>query len=240
MATQVLSSSATPVADPFPINGTDYVEFYVGNAKQASHYYRTAFGFQLVGYRGPETGVRDRASYLMVQGKIRFVLTSALHPEHPIAEHHVKHGDGVKDLALWVDDCRQAYEYAMSHGATSVQAPTVFTDADGEIQWHWPAIRIQNLIRAFHDWPDAKTCWRGQRFRLRNASVYPRTDRVVVAPGTVDCIDPELGISVMAGDGRRVLVRDLIPMGLESQSWAIHSITERFGIHEGSIFGDIY
>ncbi|MBK8004869.1 MAG: 4-hydroxyphenylpyruvate dioxygenase [Gemmatimonadetes bacterium] len=133
MATQVLSTSATPVADPFPINGTDYVEFYVGNAKQASHYYRTAFGFQLVGYRGPETGVRDRASYLMVQGKIRFVLTSALHPDHPIAEHHVKHGDGVKDLALWVDDCRQAYEYAMSHGATSVQAPTVLTDADGEI-----------------------------------------------------------------------------------------------------------
>ena len=133
MATQVLSASATPVADPFPINGTDYVEFYVGNAKQASHYYRTAFGFQLVGYRGPETGVRDRASYLLMQGKIRFVLTSALHPEHPIAEHHVKHGDGVKDLALWVDDCRQAYEYAMSHGATSVQAPTVLTDADGEI-----------------------------------------------------------------------------------------------------------
>lgn len=133
MATQVLSTSATPVADPFPINGTDYVEFYVGNAKQASHYYRTAFGFQLVGYRGPETGVRDRASYLMVQGKIRFVLTSALHPDHPIAEHHVKHGDGVKDLALWVDDCRQAYEYAMSHGATSVQAPTVLSDADGEI-----------------------------------------------------------------------------------------------------------
>ena len=133
MATQVLSSSATPVADPFPINGTDYVEFYVGNAKQASHYYRTAFGFQLVGYRGPETGVRDRASYLMMQGKIRFVLTSALHPDHPIAEHHVKHGDGVKDLALWVDDCRQAYAYAMSHGATSVQAPTVLTDADGEI-----------------------------------------------------------------------------------------------------------
>ena len=133
MATQVLSSSATPVADPFPINGTDYVEFYVGNAKQASHYYRTAFGFQLAGYRGPETGVRDRASYLLVQGKIRFVLTSALHPDHPIAEHHVKHGDGVKDLALWVDDCRQAYDYAMSHGATSVQAPTVLSDADGEI-----------------------------------------------------------------------------------------------------------
>ena len=87
--------------DAFPINGTDYVEFYVGNAKQASHYYRAAFGYQLVGYRGPETGVRDRCSYLMQQGKIRLVLTTALHPESPIAAHvhaHPRHagfGSGV-------------------------------------------------------------------------------------------------------------------------------------------------
>ena len=85
MATQVLSSAEPETADPFPINGTDFVEFYVGNAKQASHYYRAAFGFQLAGYRGPETGVRDRASYLLVQDKIRFVLTSALGPDSPIA-----------------------------------------------------------------------------------------------------------------------------------------------------------
>ena len=133
MATQVLSSAAQAVADPFPINGTDYVEFYCGNAKQASHYYRAAFGFQLVGYSGPETGVRDRASYLMVQDKIRFVLTSPLGPDSPIAEHHLKHGDGVRDLALWVDDCRAAFSYAVQHGATVVREPAVLTDDQGEI-----------------------------------------------------------------------------------------------------------
>ena len=133
MATQVLTSSATPVADPFPINGTDYIEFYVGNAKQASHYYRTAFGFQLAGYRGPETGVRDRASYLLVQDKIRLVLTSALGPDSPIAEHHRRHGDGVRDLALWVDNCRASFEYAMAHGAVVVTEPTVLSDPDGEV-----------------------------------------------------------------------------------------------------------
>lgn len=133
MATQVRTSATAPVADPFPINGTDYVEFYVGNAKQASHYYRTAFGFQLTGYRGPETGVRDRASYLLVQDKIRFVLTSPLHPDSAIAQHHLRHGDGVRDLALWVDDCRASYAYAMAHGATSVHEPQVLTDNDGEV-----------------------------------------------------------------------------------------------------------
>ena len=133
MATQVLSSAAQATADPFPINGTDYVEFYCGNAKQASHYYRAAFGFQLVGYSGPETGVRDRASYLMVQDKIRFVLTSPLGPDSPIAEHHLKHGDGVRDLALWVDDCRTAFAYAIAHGATAVREPAVLKDDNGEI-----------------------------------------------------------------------------------------------------------
>ncbi len=133
MATQVLSPDPSVTVDPFPINGTDYIEFYVGNAKQASHYYRTAFGYQLVAYRGPETGVRDQASYLMVQGKIRFVLTTALHPDSPIAEHHRKHGDGVRDLALWVDDCRQSYAYAMAHGAVSVSEPRVVRDDDGEV-----------------------------------------------------------------------------------------------------------
>ena len=83
------------------INGTDYIEFYVGNAKQASHYYRAAFGFKLVAYRGPETGTRDRASYVMQQGKIRFVLTTPTGPEGEVARHVHDHGDGVKDLALW-------------------------------------------------------------------------------------------------------------------------------------------
>jgi 4-hydroxyphenylpyruvate dioxygenase len=133
MATQVFSSKAAEATDPFPINGTDYIEFYVGNAKQASHYYRTAFGFQLAGYRGPETGVRDRASYLLVQDKVRFVLTSAQSPDSPIAAHHRAHGDGVRDLALWVDDCRRSYAYATDHGAVAVQEPIVLRDGDGEV-----------------------------------------------------------------------------------------------------------
>ena len=119
--------------DAFPINGTDYVEFYVGNAKQASHYYRAAFGYQLVAYRGPETGVRDRASYLLQQGKIRLVLTTAMHPDSPIAEHVRRHGDGVKDYALWVDDARLAYATAIERGAIAVRAPELFRDADGEV-----------------------------------------------------------------------------------------------------------
>src|SRR5215216_3056065 len=117
MATQTIPTQA-PASDTFPINGTDYIEFYVGNAKQASYYYRAAFGFQLIGYRGPETGVRDRASYLLQQGKIRFVLTTAirenLSPDaKEIAEHVQKHGDGVRDIALWVDDARDAFEKAV-------------------------------------------------------------------------------------------------------------------------------
>ncbi|MDB4899156.1 MAG: 4-hydroxyphenylpyruvate dioxygenase [Gemmatimonadetes bacterium] len=127
-----------PVTDTFPINGTDYIEFYVGNARQASHYYRAAFGFQLVGYRGPETGTRDRASYLLQQDKIRFVLTTAIRPEaspeaKKIADHVFNHGDGVRDLALWVDDARDAYDKAIARGAVRVQEPTVYTDEQGEV-----------------------------------------------------------------------------------------------------------
>jgi 4-hydroxyphenylpyruvate dioxygenase len=129
---------AAPPQDTFPINGTDHIEFYVGNAKQASLYYRSAFGFQLVGYRGPETGTRDRASYLLQQGKIRFVLTTAIRPDlsaeaKRIADHVYAHGDGVRDLALWVDDARQAHASAVERGAESVQEPTVLHDDDGEI-----------------------------------------------------------------------------------------------------------
>ena len=105
MPTETLAATAT-ATDTFPINGTDFVEFYVGNAKQASHYYRSAFGFELLAYRGPETGTRDRASYLLQQNKVRFVLTSPLSPDHPIASHIHRHGDGVRDIALWVDDAR--------------------------------------------------------------------------------------------------------------------------------------
>jgi 4-hydroxyphenylpyruvate dioxygenase len=129
------ASAPTPVGahDTFPINGTDYIEFYVGNAKQSSVFYRAAFGFKLVAYRGPETGVRDRASYLLEQGKIRLVLTSPLGPDGPIAEHVRRHGDGVKDLAFWVDDARDAWAKAVERGAASVQEPTVLRDEHGEI-----------------------------------------------------------------------------------------------------------
>jgi 4-hydroxyphenylpyruvate dioxygenase len=119
--------------DTFPINGTDYIEFWVGNARQSAVYYRAAFGFELVGYRGPETGVRDRASYLLQQDKIRFVLTCPLGPEGPIAEHVLRHGDGVRDLAFWVDDARDAWQKAVDRGARSVHEPVVTKDEHGEV-----------------------------------------------------------------------------------------------------------
>jgi len=133
MATTASPEAAAGAHDTFPINGTDYIEFYVGNAKQSSTFYRAAFGFRLVGYRGPETGVRDRASYLLEQGKIRLVLTSPLGPDGFIAEHVRRHGDGVRDLAFWVDDARDAWAKAVERGASSVQEPTVLTDAHGEV-----------------------------------------------------------------------------------------------------------
>ncbi|MDQ0107313.1 4-hydroxyphenylpyruvate dioxygenase [Chitinophaga terrae (ex Kim and Jung 2007)] len=121
------------VQDFLPLNGTDYVEFYVGNAKQAAHYYKTAFGFQSVAYAGPETGVRDRASYVLVQNKLRFVLTTSLLPDTEIARHVAKHGDGVKVLALWVDDARAAFEETVKRGATPYLEPTVEKDEYGEV-----------------------------------------------------------------------------------------------------------
>jgi len=119
--------------DTFPINGTDYIEFWVGNAKQSQLFYRAAFGFKLVGYRGPETGVRDRASFLLEQGKIRLVLTTPMGPEGEIAAHIAKHGDGVRDMAFWVDDARDAHKKAVERGAVSVQEPTVMKDEHGEV-----------------------------------------------------------------------------------------------------------
>lgn len=120
--------------DFLPINGTDYIEFYVGNAKQSAYFYRSAFGFKLVAYAGLETGVRDRCSYVLQQDKIRFVLTTPLEPNHPIAEHVRTHGDGVRDLALWVDDAESAYHETTKRGARGVMEPTVFRDEFGEIK----------------------------------------------------------------------------------------------------------
>ncbi len=132
MATRTMPVSAE-VHDTFPINGTDFIEFYVGNAKQAAHFYQGAFGFELVAYRGPETGVRDRTSYLVGQNKIRLVLTSPLGPDGDIAAHVRKHGDGVRDIALWVDDARDAYEKAVERGAESAYEPRATRDSQGEV-----------------------------------------------------------------------------------------------------------
>jgi 4-hydroxyphenylpyruvate dioxygenase len=135
MSTPVHPRSAPGTEHDFlPINGTDYIEFYVGNAKQSSYYYRTAFGFQLVAYAGLETGQRDRTSYVLQQGKIRFVLTSPLTPDHPVSDHIKLHGDGVKDLALWVDDAEAAYRETTRRGAKGVMEPATFRDEFGEVK----------------------------------------------------------------------------------------------------------
>src|SRR5258708_3750577 len=127
-----------PTGDTFPINGPPHIEVWVGNAKQASQFYGAAFGFRLAGYRGPETGTRDRASYLLQQGKIRFVLTTPIRPDlsddaRRIADHIYAHGDGVRDIALWVDDARDAFTKAVERGARPVQEPVAVRDDDGEI-----------------------------------------------------------------------------------------------------------
>ncbi len=133
METQTLSPH-TQTTDFLPLNGTDYVEMYVGNAKQAAHYYKTAFGFQSLAYAGPETGVKDRASYVLVQNKMRLVLTTALHPDHPVSEHVKKHGDGVKILALWVDDAYKAFDETTKRGAKPFMEPETMSDEFGEIR----------------------------------------------------------------------------------------------------------
>ena len=119
--------------DFLPLLGTDYIEFYVGNAKQAAHFYKTAFGFQSLAYAGLETGLKDRVSYVLKQDKIRIVLTTALNSKSPIGEHVKKHGDGVKVIALWVDDAKKAYEETIKRGAKSYLKPVKESDKFGEV-----------------------------------------------------------------------------------------------------------
>lgn len=119
--------------DFLPLLGTDYVEFYVGNAKQSAHYYKTAFGFQSHAYKGLETGSRDSVSYVLKQDKIRLVLTTPLTSSSPINEHLKKHGDGVKVVALWVEDAKSAWEETTKRGAKSFMEPTVEKDQHGEV-----------------------------------------------------------------------------------------------------------
>jgi 4-hydroxyphenylpyruvate dioxygenase len=133
MATAVYPPATSPKEDFLPLKGTDHVEFYVGNARQASYFYRAAFGMSLIAYAGPETGLRDRASYVLQQGKVCFVLTTALRSDSEIARHVHQHGDGVRSIALWVDDARQAWLATTARGARSVGQPTTVTDDQGSV-----------------------------------------------------------------------------------------------------------
>jgi 4-hydroxyphenylpyruvate dioxygenase len=119
--------------DFLPLLGTDYVEFYVGNAKQSAHFYKTAFGFQSYAYAGLETGMKDRVSYVLKQDKIKLVLTTALKSDSPIGEHVKKHGDGVKVVALWVEDATKAWEETTKRGAKSFMEPTIEEDENGQV-----------------------------------------------------------------------------------------------------------
>ncbi len=135
MPTTVESPKHAPAAekDFLPLQGTDYIEFYVGNAKQAAHFYKTAFGFQSLAYSGPETGTKDRVSYAIRQNKLTFVLTTPLRPNHSVADHIHKHGDGVKALALAVEDATSAWEETTKRGGKSYLKPTTLSDKHGEL-----------------------------------------------------------------------------------------------------------
>ena len=131
---QVAEHPAAARQDFLPLQGVDYVEFYVGNARQAAHYYRTTLGLALTAYAGPETGVRDRASYVLQRDKIRFVLTTPLRPDHPIAAHIQQHGDGVRDIAMEVENCDLAWRETTARGARSVRAPEEIRDDSGSVR----------------------------------------------------------------------------------------------------------
>lgn len=127
------SATQNNTTDFLPLHGTDYVEFYVGNAKQAAHFYKTAFGFQSLAYAGPETGMKDKVSYVIRQNKLTFVLTTPLRTGNAVADHIYKHGDGVKVLALKVDDAASAFEETVKRGAKACLEPTVLKDEEGEV-----------------------------------------------------------------------------------------------------------
>jgi len=133
MSKTLMAAAPNTDTDFLPLEGTDYVEFYVGNAKQAAHFYKTAFGFQSIAYSGPETGVKDRASYVIRQNKLTFVLTTPLRAGNPMADHIYKHGDGVKVLALRVQDATSAWEETTKRGGKSYMEPTRLKDDHGEV-----------------------------------------------------------------------------------------------------------
>jgi 4-hydroxyphenylpyruvate dioxygenase len=130
----LLKTAPVTKEDFLPLLGTDYVEFYVGNAKQAAHYYQTVFGFTPVAFSGPQTGVRDKVSYVLRQNKVTFVFTTSLLMDTPIAEHVYKHGDGVKVLALGVDDAYKAFKETTTRGAKAYLEPVTLKDKFGELK----------------------------------------------------------------------------------------------------------
>lgn len=135
METQTTKKAEAKFTEDFlPIQGTDYIEFYVGNAKQAAHYYKTAFGFQSLAYAGLESGLRDRTSYVLRQGKITLVLTTPLNSQSPISEHIKKHGDGVKVIAFLVDDAEKSFNETVKRGAKPYLEPTIEKDDDGYVK----------------------------------------------------------------------------------------------------------
>src|SRR6185312_4717026 len=134
MATQEVTRQPAPANDVMPIHGIDHLELYVGNAAQAAYYYTHAFGFTETAYRGLETGSRDRVSRVVEQGRIRLVLTGTLSGDDEIGEHHKRHGDGVRVIALSVPDAAAAYEHAVAHGARGVHTPHWVEDEHGRVQ----------------------------------------------------------------------------------------------------------
>lgn len=153
MQTTLSPESKTDVVEDFlPLLGTDYVEFYVGNAKQAAYYYQHAWGYELVAYAGPETGVKDRASYVLQQSKIRLVLTTSLLPDGEISEHVKKHGDGVKVLALWVDDAEKSLNETVKRGAKMVHPLQETKDEFGTVR----TASIQTYGETIHTFVERK------------------------------------------------------------------------------------
>lgn len=140
---EVITSNGSPAEDFLPLKRIDYIEFYVGNAKQSAFYYQYAFGFTLTGYRGLETGDKKVTSYLLEQGKIRFVLSTALYPDHEISEHVKKHGDGVRDIAFEVDDATKSFNETVKRGAVPHLEPTKIEDENGYI--------IKSAIKIYGD-----------------------------------------------------------------------------------------
>src|SRR5256885_7789317 len=128
-----LAAASAPAVDAPRLGGIDHVEFWVGNARASAAFFASCYGFDIVAYAGPETGVADRVSYVLTQGDIRFVVTAGLVPSSPIVAHVAAHGDGVRDVAFVVENAAAAYEAITARGATGVAAPWVESDASGRI-----------------------------------------------------------------------------------------------------------